>query len=139
MCDREESEQSSCDQPNTFRLIEKMTNQTIENGSTAKDETRRGEYLSNNESAVNDNQPNDGKADKVDSRNKASDSNGESQNKRPRTICYDFKKGLCRRRFCRVSGIKSNFKMGTTKITSKLYFLLTVSACDEYRSGDILS
>lgn len=32
--------------------------------------------------------------------------NGHSDNgntKRPKTVCYDFKKGFCRRRFCRVS------------------------------------
>lgn len=28
---------------------------------------------------------------------------GSEVNKRPKTICYDYKKGLCRRRFCRVS------------------------------------
>lgn len=32
-----------------------------------------------------------------------SDANG----KRQKTVCYDFKKGICRRRFCRVSREKS--------------------------------
>lgn len=27
----------------------------------------------------------------------------ESNGKRQKTVCYDFKKGICRRRFCRVS------------------------------------
>lgn len=38
--------------------------------------------------------------------NKMNENNNHSTNetnKRSRTICYDFKKGLCRRRFCRVS------------------------------------
>lgn len=29
--------------------------------------------------------------------------NATDNGKRPKTVCYDFKKGICRRRFCRVS------------------------------------
>lgn len=40
-------------------------------------------------------------ADKKPDNNHTTQSDGNA--KRQKTVCYDFKKGICRRRFCRVS------------------------------------
>lgn len=66
--------------------------------------------------------------------------NGYSDNgnlKRPRTVCYDFKKGLCRRRFCRVSSlVVMTMSSGIFQVIQFVHF--SVSACVECGSGDFL-
>lgn len=53
-----------------------------------------------------------------------SDTNG----KRPKTVCYDFKKGICRRRFCRVSTTNKSiwFVQAVITMVEKLSFFSTL-------------
>lgn len=60
----------------------------------------------------------------------------ENHTKRQKSLCYDFKKGNCRRRFCRVSLVSllarklGNF-LNNFFLQSKFIFV-TVSTCDEF-------
>lgn len=76
-------------------------------------------------------------ADKKNDNGHNSNSNGDNGNsKRPKTVCFDFKKGFCRRRFCRVSSMRMDSALQINS-TNKTYS--TVSACDECGPGDFLS
>lgn len=52
-----------------------------------------------------------------------------NDSKRPKTVCYDFKKGFCRRRFCRVSALGNAGRI--TGFNSILFQYFAVSACVE--------
>lgn len=51
-----------------------------------------------------------------------SDANG----KRQKTVCYDFKKGICRRRFCRVSRKKSIWSVRDVMLIIKNIFFFSI-------------
>lgn len=63
-----------------------------------------------------------------------SDANG----KRQKTVCYDFKKGICRRRFCRVSTTSKSIWFVQDVMPMIENFHFSVPSCNECRSGDFL-
>lgn len=100
------SEQSVGQSAGDERQIHASEQSRIMNEDTRKHDGSFGHGAGHNENAANEYRTSDTSRTSND-RNKSSENgyNGNESNKRPKSICYDFKKGLCRRRFCRVSGI----------------------------------
>lgn len=46
----------------------------------------------------------------------------ELNGKRQKTVCYDFKKGICRRRFCRVSENRAYVLLEIPSYSTQIYF-----------------
>lgn len=110
------------------------------NNSLKLIEQLKKEYLNNgNGSSVDNNNTNNC----IDSNNGNNNSAGICNN-RQKTICYDFKKGSCRRRFCRVSKIflalETAFKIPTINTFMFFFPVLVhlVPTCYECRPSSFL-
>lgn len=71
-------------------------------------------------------------AEQMDNFKQIADKSNEcNSGKHKKTICYDFKKGICRRRFCRVNFEINECHMLSCVKKNNIFDLFTVSTCDE--------